>query len=74
MIRCDNCPEYICGAIQNWAAEWDIRLEHIQPGNLQQNAYVEPFNRMIRVVVTIPLERLGSGSRLCHPMDVVLQP
>ena len=41
-------PEYISGAIQNWAAEWDIRLEHIQPGNPQQNAYVERFNRTVR--------------------------
>ncbi len=32
VIRCDNGPEYISGAIQNWAAEWGIRLEHIQPG------------------------------------------
>ena len=28
----------------------------------------------IRVVVTVLLERLGAGSRLRHPMDVVLQP
>ena len=47
-IRCDNGPEYISGAIQNWAAEWGIRLEHIQPGNPQQNAYVERFNRTVR--------------------------
>jgi len=48
VIRCDNGPEYISGAIQNWAAEWGIRLEHIQPGNPQQNAYVERFNRTVR--------------------------
>jgi len=43
---------------------------------------IDNFNRRgafqqdgsIRVVVTIPLERLGTGSRLCYPMDVVLQP
>ena len=48
VIRCDNGPLYISGAIQNWAAEWGIRLEHIQPGNPQQNAYVERFNRAVR--------------------------
>ena len=48
VIRCDNGPEYISAAIQNWAAEWGIRLEYIQPGNPQQNAYVERFNRTFR--------------------------
>jgi len=35
VIRCDNGPEYISAAIQNWAAEWGIRLEYIQPSNPQ---------------------------------------
>ncbi len=48
VIRCDNGPEYISAAIQNWAAEWGIRLEYILPGNPQQNAYVERFNRAVR--------------------------
>ncbi len=48
VIRCDNGPEYISAAIQNWAAEWVIRIEYIQPGNPQQNAYVERFNRTVR--------------------------
>ena len=41
-------PEYFCAAIQNWAAEWGIGLEHIQPGNPLQNAYIERFNRTVR--------------------------
>jgi putative transposase len=48
VIRCDNGPEYISAAIQAWAQEWGIRLEYIQPGNPQQNAYVERFNRTVR--------------------------
>jgi len=48
IIRCDNGPEYISAAIQNWAAESGIKLEYIQPGNPQQNAYVERFNRTVR--------------------------
>jgi putative transposase len=48
VIRCDNGPEYISAAIQNWAADWGIKLEYIQPGNPQQNAYVERFNRTLR--------------------------
>ena len=48
VIRCDNGAEYISAAIQAWAQEWGIRLEYIQPGNPQQNAYVERFNRTVR--------------------------
>jgi len=48
VIRCDNGPEHISSAIQNWVSEWGIRLEYIQPGNPQQNAYVERFNRTVR--------------------------
>ena len=48
VIRCDNGPENISGLIQAWAARCGIRLEHIQPGKPQQNAYVERFNRTVR--------------------------
>ena len=47
-IRCDNGPEYISSTIINWAEKRQIRLEHIQPGNPQQNAYVERYNRTVR--------------------------
>ena len=48
VIRCDNGPEYISAALQNWANRRGIRIEYIQPGNPQQNAYVERFNRTVR--------------------------
>ena len=48
LIRRDNGPEYISAAIQNWAEVWEMGLEYIQPGNPQQNAYVERFNRTVR--------------------------
>jgi putative transposase len=47
-IRCDNGPEYISQILADWAAEQDVRLEFIQPGNPQQNAYVERYNRTVR--------------------------
>ena len=47
-IRCDNGPEYISAALQRWANKRGIRIEYIQPGNPQQNAYVERFNRTVR--------------------------
>jgi putative transposase len=47
-IRCDNGPEYLSGALQEWSARRGIRIEYIQPGKPQQNAYVERFNRTVR--------------------------
>ena len=48
VIRCDNGPEYVSATLLNWASCQGIRIEHIQPGKPQQNAYVERFNRMVR--------------------------
>jgi putative transposase len=48
MIRCDNGPEYISGALQAWAAQHGIGINYIQPGNPQQNAYIERYNRTVR--------------------------
>jgi putative transposase len=48
MIRCDNGPEYVSAALQVWADRRAIRLEYIQPGKPQQNAYVERYNRTVR--------------------------
>ena len=47
-IRCDNGPEYVSGALQSWAKRHRIRLEYIQPGKPQQNAYVERYNKTVR--------------------------
>lgn len=47
-IRCDNCPEYISGALLAWAARRGIRITFIQPGKPQQNAYIERYNRTAR--------------------------
>ena len=47
-IRCDNGPEYISLALKAWAEKRGIALKYIQPGNPQQNAYVERYNRTVR--------------------------
>ena len=47
-IRCDNGPEYLSAAIVEWARAWSIKLEYIQPGKPQQNAYVERLNKTVR--------------------------
>ena len=47
-IRCDNGPEYLSGRLVEWANKQRIKLQYIQPGKPQQNAYVERFNRTVR--------------------------
>ena len=41
-------PEYISAAISTWADRRGIRLEYIEPGKPQQNAYIERYNRTVR--------------------------
>ncbi len=48
VIRCDNGPEYISAVTLTWAAKRGIRIDFIQPGQPQQNAYVERYNRTVR--------------------------
>ncbi len=48
IIRCDNGPEFISHEFTNWAKRKGIRIEYIQPGNPQQNAYIERHNRTVR--------------------------
>lgn len=48
MLRCDNGPEYINEELKEWTMIQEITLGYIQPGNPQQNAYIELFNRTVR--------------------------
>ncbi len=47
-IRSDNGPEFISHQMKAWAEQHQIKLEFIQPGNPQQNSYVERYNRTVR--------------------------
>ncbi len=48
MLRCDNGPEFISQELEHWAGKHNIELKFTQPGNPQQNAYVERYNRTVR--------------------------
>ena len=48
VIRCDYGPEYLSAVTLAWAAMHGIRIDFIQPGQPQQNAYVERYNRTVR--------------------------
>ena len=48
VIRFDNGPENVSGAVQTFASRYGIRIEYIQPGQPQQNAHIKRFNRTVR--------------------------
>jgi len=47
-IRVDNGPEYVSQKLLEWAEKRNIKVQHIQPGKPQQNAYIERYNRTVR--------------------------
>ncbi len=46
-LRCDNGPGFISHEFTEWAEKRKIRIDYIQPGKPQQNAYIERHNRTI---------------------------
>lgn len=47
-IRCDNGPEYVSKILEKWSQRNNVKLQFIQPGKPQQNAYIERYNRTVR--------------------------
>jgi putative transposase len=47
-IRVDNGPEYISEKLKEWAGKQGVAIQHIQPGQSQQNACIERYNRTVR--------------------------
>ena len=41
-------PEYISEKLMKWAEKHGVTIQHIQPGQPQQNAYIERYNRTVR--------------------------
>ena len=50
-IRLDNGPVFLAERFITWCAEQAIELRYIQPGKLDQNAFIERFNRTYRTEV-----------------------
>ena len=47
-IRVENGPEYLSEVFTGWCGDQGIRLNYIQPGKPNQNAYIGRFNRTFR--------------------------
>jgi putative transposase len=48
VLRVDNGPEFLSGELETWAIAAGMRIQHIQPGKPNQNAFIERFNRTYR--------------------------
>lgn len=48
VLRVDNGPEFIGNELVSWAESRGIKIQYIQPGKPNQNAYIERFNRTYR--------------------------
>ena len=43
-IVCDNGPEFVSLALDQWASDRGIRLDFIRPGHPVENCFIESFN------------------------------
>ena len=48
LLRVDNGPEFLSGEFVAWAESVGMMIHYIQPGEPNQNAYIERFNRTYR--------------------------
>lgn len=48
VLRCDNGPEFWSRSFQAWSHD-KVKIDFIQPGRPQQNAFVESFNGKFRI-------------------------
>lgn len=48
VLRVDNDPEFLSGEFVAWAEANGLMIQYIQPGEPNQNAYIERFNRTYR--------------------------
>ena len=48
LLRTDNGPEFLSGDFVAWAESAGMMIHYIEPGEPNQNAYIERFNRTYR--------------------------
>jgi putative transposase len=47
-VRSDNGPEFVAGAVKQWAGKAGIRINYIEPGSPWENGHVESFHGKFR--------------------------
>ena len=47
-IVCDNGPEFVSLALDQWASRQEIRLDFIRPGHPVENCFIESVNGKLR--------------------------
>lgn len=47
-LVCDNGPEFVSQALDQWAADRGVRLDVIRPGRPVENCFIESFNGRFR--------------------------
>ena len=47
-LVCDNGPEFVSQAMDQWAAARGVRLDFIRPGRPVENCFIESFNGRLR--------------------------
>ncbi len=50
-VRVDNGREFTAQAFVDWGTKHGLAIHYIQPGKLDNNAYIERFNRSYRTEV-----------------------
>ena len=51
VLRTDNGPEFLGAVFVDWCKHHGIFIDYIEPGEPNQNAYIERFNRSYRTEV-----------------------
>lgn len=47
-LVCDNGPEFVSQALDQWATDRGVRLDFIRPGRPVENCFIESFNGRLR--------------------------
>ena len=48
VIVCDNGPEFVSQALDQWASQHGVTLDFIRPGHPVENVFIESFNGKLR--------------------------